>query len=267
MRRLCAVYGVSRSGFYARRRREESARVKQDRTLTEQIQGIYEDSRGTYGSPRVHRALLNRGEHVSRRRVERLMRAAGLRARVSHIYRPKAKLRAVYRMPNRQSNLRPTRTDQVWVGDVTYLSVAGRWRYLAVVMDRFSRRVLGWSLGRGRGVHLTRAALTHAMQHRQAGSGPIFHSDRGCEYAGLSFRRRLESLGIEQSMNQRALGDNAHMESFFHSLKADIIHGVRFDHDEQILTELRSYMWYYNHRRLHSALGYRPPVDFEQRAA
>lgn len=267
MRRLCRLYGVSRSGFYAQRQREESARVKQDRTLTEQIRRIWEDSRGTYGSPRVQQALLSQGEHVSRRRVERLMRAAGLRAHVSHIYRPKAKLRAIYRMPNRQSNVRPTRTDQVWVGDVTYLSVAGRWRYLAVVMDRFSRRVLGWSLGRGRGVHLTRAALTHAVQHRQAGSGLIFHSDRGCEYAGLSFRRRLELLGIEQSMNQRALGDNAHMESFFHSLKADIVHGVRFDHDAQILTEIRSYMWYYNHRRLHSGLGYTAPVDFEQRAA
>jgi putative transposase len=265
VRRLCRLYGVSRSGVYARRRREESARVKQDRTLTERIQGIWEDSRGTYGSPRVHRALLSLGEHVSRRRVERLMGAAGLRARVSHIYRSKAKLRAVYRMPNRQ--VTPTRRDQVWVGDITYLSVAGRWRYLAVVMDRFSRRVLGWSLGRGRGVHLTRAALTHAVQHRDAGFGLIFHSDRGCEYAGLSFRKRLESLGIEQSMNQRALGDNAHMESFFHSLKADIIHGVRFDHDEQILTELRSYMWYYNHRRLHSGLDYRSPVDFEQQAA
>lgn len=241
--------------------------MKQDRTLTEQIQRIYEDSRGTYGSPRVHQALLATGAHVSRRRVERLMRTAGLRARVTHIYRPKAKLRAVYRMPNRQSNINLTRTDQLWVGDITYLSVAGRWRYLAVVMDRFSRRVLGWSLGRGRGVHLTQAALTHATHRRHARSGLIFHSDRGCEYAGLSFRRQLESLGIEQSMNQRALGDNSHMESFFHSLKADIVHGVHFEHDAQIYAQIRSYMWYYNHRRLHSALGYRSPVDFELRAA
>jgi putative transposase len=116
-------------------------------------------------------------------------------------------------------------------------------------------------------VGLTRAALSHAVQHRQAGPGLIFHSDRGCEYAGHSFRRRLSSLGIEQSMNQRALGDNAHMESFFHSLKADVVHGVRFDRDSQICAQIRSYMWYYNHRRLHSALGYRSPVEFEQRAA
>jgi putative transposase len=121
------MYGVSRAGLYAWRQREESTRVKQDRTLSEQIQQIFEESRGTYGSPRVHRALLSRGEHVSHRRVERLMRAAGLRARVSHIYRPKAKLRAVYRMPNRQ--VTPTRSDQVWVGDITYLSVAGRWTW------------------------------------------------------------------------------------------------------------------------------------------
>ena len=267
MRRLCALYRVTRAGYYAWRAREESAHAKQDRTLTDQIRQAFEESRGTYGSPRVHRALQARGVRVSRRRVERLMRAAGLRARVMRLYRTNPKLRSAHRMPNLQRDLTPTGPDQVWVGDITYLSVAGRWRYLAVVMDRFSRRVLGWSFGRRRGARLTRAALNHAAKRRQAGPSLIFHSDRGIEYAGRAFRKRLSSLGIAQSMNQRALGDNAHIESFFHSLKSDIVHGVRFHHDAHICTQLRRYMWYYNHRRLHSSLGYTPPVEYEQRAS
>ncbi len=260
------MYGVTRPGYYAWRRRPGSARAEQDRSLSAQILEIFNASRGTYGSPRVHRALVAQGMHVSRRRVERLMRAAGLRARIARLYRANPKLHAFFRVPNRQRAATVRRPNQVWVGDITYVPVAGTWRYLAVVMDRCSRRLLGWSLGRHRDVGLTRAALTHAVQQRQPAPGVIFHSDRGSEYAGHTFRARLRALGLVQSMNDRALGDNAHVESFFHSLKADAVHGIRFQTDAELREELRRYTWFYNHRRLHSALGYRSPVDYERRA-
>ena len=267
MNRLCALYRVTRAGYYAWRQRGVSARTEQDRMLAVQIRAIFEASRGTYGSPRVHRALAAQGIRVSRRRVERLMRAAGRRARMARLYRANPKLHAFFRVPNRQRTVAVRRPNQVWVGDITYVPVAGTWRYLAVVMDRWSRRLLGWSVGRHRGVHLTQAALFHAAQRRQPPPGVIFHSDRGSEYAGRIFRARLTALSVIQSMNDRALGDNAHMESFFHSLKADVVHGVRFQTDTELRTQLRSYIWFYNHRRLHSALGDRSPVDYERGAA
>ncbi len=267
MRRLCALYGVTRAGYYAWRQRGVSARVEQDRIVVAQILAIFEASRGTYGSPRVHRTLAAQGVRVSRRRVERLMRAAGLRARIARLYRANPKLHDFFRVPNRQRAVAASRPNQVWVGDITYLRVAGHWRYLAVVMDRCSRRLLGWSLGRQRDGRLTHAALTHAVRQRQPAPGLIFHSDRGSEYAGHTFRARLAARRIVQSMNRRALGDNAHMESFFHSLKADVVHGVRFQHEAELREQLRRYLRYYNHRRLHSALGYRSPVDYERRAA
>lgn len=241
--------------------------MEQDRIVTARMRDIFEASAGTYGSPRVHRALAVEGVHVSRRRVERLMRAAGLRARVARLYRANPTLHAFFRVPNRQREVAVTRPNQVWAGDITSVRVAGHWRYLAVVLDRNSGRLLGWSLGRHRDGHLTHAALAHAVHQRQPPSGLIFHSDRGSEYAGRRFRAHLRALGVGQSMNDRALGDNAHVESFFHSLKADVVHGVRFDTDAELRAQLRGYAWFYNHRRLHSALGYRSPVDYEAGAA
>src|SRR4029453_3790483 len=132
-------------------------------------------------------------------------------------------------IPNRQLDRLATGPDQVWVGDITYLKVGGAWGYLAVVMDRYSRRVLGWSLGPRKDARLTLRALNHAVGHRRPGPGVIFHSDRGVEYAAYAFRRRLAALGFVQSLNPpRAGRDHAHIASFFHSLKSDAVHGIRF---------------------------------------
>ena len=189
MRRLCALYGVTRAGYYAWRSRAESARREQDRGLLSKIRGVFERSRGTYGSPRIQRALVSVGERVSRRRVERLMREAGLRARAAKLYRANPGLHGFFTsIPNRQLERLTTGPDQVWVGDVTYLKVAGAWRFLATVMDRYSRRVLGWSLGRHRDARLTLAALNRAVFNRRPRPGVIFHTDRGIEYAAYAFR-------------------------------------------------------------------------------
>jgi putative transposase len=150
---------------------------------------------------------------------------------------------------------------------VTYLRVAKHWCYLAVVMDQFSRRVVGWSLRRVRGTPLTRAAFDHAFRRRRP-RRLIFHSDRGIEYAAPAFRDRLKALGVRQSMTRGGTpGDNAHAESFFHSLKADVVHGVQFASDESLRSCVRRYVRYYNHERLHSSLGYRSPAEYERQVA
>ena len=170
-------------------------------------------------------------------------------------------------IPNRQLDRLATGPDQVWVGDITYLKVAGAWRYLAVVMDRYSRRILGWSLGPNQDARLTLRALNHAVVRRRPRPGVIFHSDRGVEYAAYALRNRLAALGFVQSMNRpREITDNAHMESFFHSMKSDAVHGVRFAHPAELARLVHSYIPYYNGVRLHSGIGYSSPVDYEARA-
>jgi transposase InsO family protein len=197
------------------------------------------------------------------------MRAAGLRGRVVRVYRSNPRLHDFYcQHPNRLWKHRARQLDRVWVGDVTYLSMAGAWRYLAVVMDQYSRRVLGWSLAASRGTPLTRAAFDYAIRRRHPRPGLIFHSDRGSEYAGHAYGDRLRECDVRQSMTRGGTpSDNAHMESFFHSLKADVVHGRRFVDDRELRRCITNYIAYYNHRRLHSSLAYKSPVGYEAQIA
>jgi len=267
--RLCALYGVTPAGFYAWRCRPESAHTEQDRQLTQRITRIFLSHRGRYGSPRIHEELQRIGWRVSRRRVERLMREAGLRARVVRVYRSNPQLHRFFdQHPNRLPRGGARRRDQVWVGDITYVSVGGRrWRFLAVVLDQCSRRVLAWALAARRDGRLTRRVLDAALRRRRPRRGVIFHSDRGSEYVATVVRERLRTLGMQQSSALRGPEDNPHMESFFHSLKAEALHGERFANDAALRGAIARYMRYYNHRRMHSALGYCTPVDYERRAA
>jgi transposase InsO family protein len=260
---------VTRAGFYAWRRRPVSARCAQDEQLLRIMRSVYEASDGTYGSPRLHQALKRAGHAVSRRRVERLMRVAGWRGRVVRVYRPKAGTHRWFgQHTNQVQRTRATRLNQIWVGDLTYLSVAGRWWYLAVILDQCSRRVLAWRLGAVRDSRLTSTVVAAALRRRQPAPGLIFHSDRGSEFLGARVRQHLCEAHARQSMTRGgAPGENAHMESFFHSLKADGIHGRTFQTVRALRHHLRRYLRYYNHQRLHSALGYQSPVDYERRAA
>jgi transposase InsO family protein len=265
---LCALYGVTAAGYYAWRRRGESAHAEQDRRLTQHIIAVFRRHRGRYGSPRIYRELKADGWRVSRRRVERLMRAAGLRARVARMYRSNPALHRFYEQhPNRLPRGGARRPNHVWVGDITYVPVRSRWRFLAVVVDQWSRRVLAWSLGRRRDARLTQQVLDAAVRRRQPPGGVIFHSDRGSEYSAGAFRDRVRALGIQQSSAQRGPEDNAHVESFFHSLKAELIHGTRFESEATLRRELRRYVRYYNQHRRHSALAYQSPADYESCAA
>jgi putative transposase len=196
------------------------------------------------------------------------MRAAGLRAKAVRGYRAKAGIRARFAQhPNRLWATRVTRANQVWVGDITYLRVRDGWRYLAIVMDQYSRRILAWTLTRRRTARETCQVLGLALQRRRRARPLIFHSDRGAEYMGAAFCAFVVQRGLWQSANVRGPGDNAYAESFFHSLKAELTRGVTFLTDQALRAALDEYLRYYNNRRLHSALGYQSPIAFERRVA
>lgn len=265
---MCRHYRVSRSGYYAWQSRQPSDRERTDRRLSVQIERIFASSGGTYGSPRIHAVLARKGTRIGRKRVARLMRQAGLKARAARIYRRSPGIDRFFgEIPNLVLGLATSRTDQVWVGDITYLTGNGR-RYLAVVMDRHSRRILAWKVGPRRDIALTRAVLDRAVRRRRPARGVIFHSDRGSEYSGYAYRDRLLVHGILQSMKRpRELADNAYIESFFGSLKADTVHGRLFKTDRELEVAIGSYIRRYNRSRLHSSLGYRSPIDYERASA
>lgn len=264
MSALCRRYGVTRAGFYSYCRRGRSAHAEQDRRLSIEIARLFAVHRERYGSPRIHRALRCAGWVVSRHRVARLMRAAGLRAKAVRGYRAKARIHHLYAQhPNRLWRRVATRPNQAWVGDITFVKVGHRWRYLTVVLDQGSRRVLAWSLTRTRTARVTCAVLSAAARRRRGVRGVIFHSDRGSEYMGRRFGRHVVRLGFLQSASARGPSDNAHMESFFHTLKAELTRGVVFADERQLRTAIRSYIHYYNTTRLHSSLNYRSPLAFE----
>jgi len=264
---LSRHYGVSKSGYYAWRHRAPSARAAANHRLLQRIERIHRRSHGTYGSPRVVQALHRQGIPTSEKRVARLMRAAGLKGRVVKVTR---RAPGVHRFFEATTNLRvatasPAAINQQWVGDVTYLKANSRPCFLAAVMDVYSRRIVGWALGSDRTVNLTALAMQRAIRHRAPAQALIFHSDRGIEYGAYRYRAILLEHGIQPSMNRpRCSQDNAHMESFFHTMKVEWIRGRTFASFPELEAALTAYIRFYNHHRLHSGIDYHTPEEYER---
>ena len=263
---MCERLEVSRSGFYAWVARPRSRHDTQDEALGRLIEEHFEQSAGTYGSPRIHALVKRQGEKTSRKRVARLMRERHLKARASRLYRRlPGNVACKLGIANQARERTVSAPNQVWRGDITYLKTGGSWRYLAVVIDQYSRRLIGWKMGPQRTIDLTVEALRQAVARRRPSPGVIFHSDRGSEYAGYAFRDRLARRGIVQSMNRPGtMADNAFIESFFHSMKSDVIHGHPQRKPAELEGVVRRYIARYNRTRLHSALDYRSPIDYER---
>jgi putative transposase len=265
---MCRVLEVSRSGFHAWARREPSPRAVADHALTGRIAEIHAGSRKTYGSPRVHAELrLEDGVRVGRKRVERLMRGAGLSGQVMR-RRGKTTIRiqGVRTAPDLvERDFDPTEPNRLWAADITYIRTWEGWLYLASVMDLYSRRIVGWAIAEHLRAELVVDALEMAVQRRRPKAGLVHHSDQGSQYTSLIFTRRCGSVGIDVSMGSRGdCFDNAVLESFHASLKKDLIHRRAWPIKAEARTALFDYIEaFYNRRRRHSNLGMLSPVDFE----
>jgi putative transposase len=265
---MCRVLEVSRSGFHAWERREPSARAVADARLSERIAEIHNDSRKTYGSPRVHAELrLDDDVHVGRKRVERLMRRAclsgqGKRRRGKTTIRVQG-VRTAPDLVERDFN--PTTINRLWAADITYIRTWEGWLYLASVMDCYSRRIVGWAIADHLRAELVVDALEMAVARRRPDAGLVHHSDQGSQYTSLIFTRRCRAVGIDVSMGSRGdCFDNAVLESFHASLKKDLIHRSSWPTKDETRTAVFDYIEaFYNRRRRHSTLGMLSPVAFE----
>ena len=267
---LCRVMHVTRSGYYAWQRREPSERQKQDETLLDSIRQFFERSKRTYGSPRILRDLKEAGLACGKHRVARLMRQSGLRSVIAPRFRTTTDSR--HSLPVAQNLLdrdfAAPAANRKWASDITYLGTGQGWLYLAVVLDLFSRRVVGWSMQATLDRSLVLGALESAFGHRRPEAGLIHHSDRGSQYASADFQARLKGQGVLCSMSRRGnCWDNAAVESFFGTLKQELVNRFRFVTRQQARQEVFEYIevWY-NRQRRHSSLGYVSPAEFERQA-
>lgn len=265
---MSRILQVSRSGFYAWSKRPESARAHSDRALVVDIRAAHEASRGTYGSPRVHRELVAQGQVVGRDRVARLMREQALRGRRKRRFRNTTQ--SNHRHPVAPNVLEREFTveepNTAWVGDITYLWTLEGWLYLAVILDLYSRRVVGWAMGHRIDQALTLRALGMALDTRMPGVGLMHHTDRGSQYAANDYRQLLKARGIVCSMSRKAnCWDNAVAESFFATLKVELVHETLFRTRAQATREIFEYIEvFYNRVRRHSFLDYVSPMEFER---
>jgi transposase InsO family protein len=269
---LCAAFDVTRSGYHAWRNASASARATADAALLDDVRQIHAHHRGRYGAPRIQQALQRRGQRHGTKRIARLMKQDGLAGRTPRRYAPRTtdsdhdQPLAPNRLAERAA---PTGPNQVWVSDLTYVKTAAGWLYVAVILDLWSRRVVGWSTGVTLATATVLAALRMALQHRQPPRGLLHHSDRGVQYASTEHRAVLAAAGLEPSMSRAGNPyDNAAMESFMATYKRECValaeEAGGYATPAEATADFFAYAEsYYNRERRHSALGYQSPVDFE----
>ncbi len=266
---MCRVLRVSRSGYYAWRGRGESRRSRENRALLVQIRAIHVESKGRYGSPRTSKELKARGTDCNKKRTERLMRVNGIRAKRSRRFKATTDSQHDFQVApnllNREFEV--SRPDEVWVSDITYVATREGWLYLAIILDLFSRQIVGWSMSHRLTRSLALDALSAAIDSRGPAPGLLHHSDRGSQYASADYRKLLEAHQFECSMSRKGdCWDNAVVESFFSSYKVELVYDEDFQTREEAREKTFEYIEaFYNRKRLHSTLGYLSPVEFEKR--
>jgi putative transposase len=266
--RMCEVLNVSPSGYYAWRKRPVSAREMANRELLKRIEAVYNDSYGTYGSPRIYRELKAQGVACSENRVARLMRLYHIRAKQARRYKVTTRRNKAHpAAPNLlKQDFTAERPDHKWLADITYIPTLEGWLYLAAILDLYTRRIVGWAMSERMTSDLTMTALRMAIHSRQPGPGLIHHSDQGSQYTDGAYQALLKEHGIQVSMN--GVGswyDNAPMESFFGTLKSERVHHCLYHTRDEARPDLFFYIEaFYNRRRRHSALGYLSPEAYEQ---
>ena len=264
---LCAALQVSRSGYSRWQQAAPSARAAEDARISAEIHTVHRESRGTYGSPRVMRELRRRGHAHGRKRVARLMKAEELRGSQPRRFVPQTTQSGHTEpiAPNRLAEVpKPTGRDQVWVSDITCVRTDEGWLYVAAIMDLYSRRIVGWATGGSLAAELVLRALAMALRHRRPPAGLLYHSDRGVQYACGDFRGALADAQLVASMSRKGnCSDNAAMESFWSTFKRECADQLFASRRAATAATFDYLETFYNRVRLHSALGYQSPVDFE----
>jgi transposase InsO family protein len=262
----CLALDVPRSGYYQWKKAPPSARAREEQELGQELEKVFKENWGRYGSPRMTKALRERGHRVGKNRVARLMRQRKLAARKKRAFRPKTTRSVAVAAPNHIADLEALTPDRIWVSDITYVATAEGWLYLAIILDLFSRRVVGWKLGESLDASLVCTALQNALVLRQPAKGLYFHSDRGSQYASHAVQRILQAVHAQPSMS--GVGncyDNAKAEAFFSTLKTECfpVNNV-FGSKAEARSAIFEYIEiYYNNQRFHSALAYQSPRQFE----
>jgi transposase InsO family protein len=269
---LCDVLGVSPAGYYAWRARPESQRAAANRELVDNIKRVHRDTCGRYGSPRIHAELMAQGRGVSRGRIERLMRRHGIRAIMAQPRRMRT-TDSRHDFPIAANLLKRSFTaaapNQIWLADITYVETDQGWLYLAMVLDLYSRKIVGWAMADHLRADLPLTALRMAISIQRPGAGLIHHSDRGVQYASTEYRKLLQSAGLRASMSRKGdCYDNAPMESFFHTLKTELVYHTHYATRADATRDIFAYIeGFYNRTRRHSAIGYISPIEMELKAA
>ena len=265
---MCRVLRVSRSGYYRWLKRKPSRRKLDNQRLDTEIREIYDGSKGRYGSPKITQELRDRGRRVGKNRVAKRMRKAGLRSKIRRKYKVTTNSKHNFAVaPNLlERNFTAPAPDKVWVSDITYLATRTGWLYLTVIIDVFSRMVVGWALSSSLGHEMVIAALKRANQRRRPAKGLIFHSDRGVQYACNDFRKQLSKYEFIQSMSRKGdCWDNAVAESFFGVLKTELVYHERYEDHQDTLHSIFEYIEvFYNRQRRHSTIGYLCPSEYEK---